>query len=94
MQIKPSLTDDALAGATLLLQRHVPDITPRALVSALREYGTAAPTRPLTKREAAARLGVSIATVDRYLAAGLLEKIKLGNSTVRITAESIAQMLI
>jgi predicted site-specific integrase-resolvase len=43
----------------------------------------------LTRKEAAARLRVSIATIKRWEAAGLLDARHIGPATVRVTEASV-----
>lgn len=47
----------------------------------------------VTQEQAAEYLGVSVATVHRWVAAGKLKASKLGHRTVRISIASIEKML-
>ena len=54
----------------------------------------AAPTRLLVKKHRAAEiLDVSAPTIDRWIRAGHLEKVKFGPRAVRITMSSIERMV-
>ena len=67
-----------LTAAVALLRPFAPDLSPERLQSALKQYDEPAPTkaglheseRPLTRRQAAEYLGVSLATINRYVKAG------------------------
>lgn len=99
MQIKSSLNPDAISGAVGLLQRHVPDLTPKTLVAAIRGFdeehdGRQKPTieKPLSRKQVAELLGVSLVTVDKFIRNGELHAVKIGRH-VRIDVESMRQFM-
>lgn len=101
MQVK-SIPEDTQVALMAILPKYVPEITPMKLVSALRSYepelaaASGEPAdfqKPMTKREVAGLLGVSLPTVDRLLADGRLRKIDTGVRRVRIDRRSVAEYL-
>ncbi len=94
MQIKSSLNPDAISGAVGLLQRHVPDLTPTTLVNAIRNFDTEAKPhtaemeKPLSRKEAADLLRVSLVTLDKFIRTGALPSVKIGRH-VRIPANAV-----
>ena len=99
MQIRQKLTPAVLAAATGLLQPFVPELSPQSLVEALQKYETGerpaagAPEKPLTRQDAAALLSCSLNSVNRYMNAGLLRRVKIGPRTVRIDPASVRALL-
>ena len=100
MQVK-SIPEDTQVALMAILPKYVPEITPMKLVSALRSYepelaaasGAAEIQKPMSKKEVAGLLGVSLPTVDRLLADGRLRKIDTGVRSVRIDRRSVAEYL-
>ena len=94
MQIEKSLNQDVLVGAVALLQRHVPDLTPTTLVNAIRNFDTegkphtAEIEKPLSRKEAADLLRVSLVTLDKFIRTGALPSVKIGRH-VRIPANAV-----
>lgn len=96
MQIEKTLNPDILAGAVALLQRHVPDLTPTALVNAIRNFDTEARPhmntstmeKPLSRKEAADLLGISLVTLDKMIRNQTLAAVRIGRH-VRIPAEVV-----
>ena len=90
-----------LTAAVALLRPYAPDISPEKLQSALEQYAEPAPAkaglresdRPLTRRQAADYLGVSLATINRYVKAGKLKRIPFTRRAVRITPASIRALI-
>ena len=80
-----------------MLQQYVPTLSATGLVEALthREPAVPAPAlrKPLTRREAAEVLQVSLASVNRYIKAGTLRAYKIGKRLVRIDPRSIEALL-
>ena len=95
-QVPPEI---ATAAATVLFP-YIPGLTPAILVDALETYNPNAasdkdsrPKKPLTRKEAADALGVSIQSVDRYLNAGLLTRVKYSARAIRISADSVYRLM-
>ena len=96
MKIQTKITPAVIQAAVALLSPYVPEISPQSLIGALRDYGTAAaPTieRPLTRREAAAVLGVSLPTINRLLNAGTLRRIHITRTAVKVDPASVRALL-
>jgi len=90
-----------LTAAVSLLRPYAPDLSPERLRTALEQYDEPAPAkaglreseRPLTRRQAAKYLGVSLATINRYVNAGKLKRIPFTRRAVRITAASVRSLI-
>ena len=84
-------------AVTLMLKPYVPELTATVLVESLkhREPTPAAPTfrRPMTRREAAEFLQVSLASINRYAKAGTLRAYKISKRLVRIDPRSLEALL-
>ena len=97
MRVEKTLNQDVLAGAVAMLQRHVPDLTPTSLVNALTNYGEevkrpAPMGKPLTRREAAELLSLSLVSLDKLIKAGRLHASRIGRR-VLIDAEAIRNIM-
>lgn len=98
MQIRQRITPAVLAAATAMLQPYIPELSPESLVAALKNHNPGRPStviaeKPLTRQEAAALLSVSLNSVTRYMNAGLLKRIHIGERTVRIDPQSVRDLL-
>lgn len=98
MQITQRITPAILAAATGMLQPFVPELTPQGLLSALKSHEAGQPAaatadKPLTRKEAAALLSVSLNSVNRYMNTGLLRRVKIGPRVVRIDPASVRELL-
>ena len=99
MQLRDTITPSVLSAAVGLLQPYAPDLSPSALVKAIKAYKadpTADPDRiekPLTRRQVAALLGCSLQTINSHLNAGRLRRIKLTAKSVRIDPDSLRALL-
>lgn len=84
-------------AATAMLTPYFPELSATGLVEALkhRDASAAAPTakKPLTKRQAAEILQVSLCSVNRYIAAGTLRAYKIPPRLVRIDPASVEALL-
>ncbi len=103
MEVQNRITPAVITAATSLLQPYCPDLTPRSLISALKEW-TAEPDhkkkitpsieKPMTRFEVAELLGVSLPTINRMMNDGRLQKIKLTeHGTARISPASVRAFL-
>ena len=86
-----------LSAAITLLKPYVPEITAKALTHALNPPQAVAPVqaameKPMTRREAAEFLKVSLETVKRLMRAGKIRATKIGHS-VRIDPRSVRALL-
>ena len=51
------------------------------------------PQKPYTRKGAAEMLGVSVPTIDRYLASGLLTRVRYSARAIRISADSVHNLM-
>lgn len=100
MQLKDSITPAVLSAATSLLQPYAPDLSPRSLVAAIKAYGGNPDDadhnrieKPLTRKETAEILGCSLQSVNQYLNAGRLRRIRLSEKSVRVCPRSLRDLL-
>ena len=100
MELKNTITPAVLTAATSLLQPYAPDLSPSALVKALKAYQATATTeannaisKPMTRKEVAGLLGCSLQSVNRYLNEGKIQRIKLSPRSVRIDRQSVLDFL-
>ena len=103
MNIASPISPQVLNGITAMLQANIPGLTAAQLLDALKCYSgadahagglaSAHPEPPYTRKAAAALLEVSFPTIDRYLASGLLKRVRITAHTVRITPESVRALI-
>ena len=95
MKIQNKITPAVIQAAVAMLSPYVPEISPQSLIQALRDYGTNAATfdKPLTRKEAAAVLGVSLPTINRLLNAGTLRRIRITPAAVKVDPASVRALL-
>ena len=89
------ITPPILTAATGLLQPFYPELTPTKLLSMLKNAGKPEEIveRPLTRRQAANLLAISLPTLDRHIKSGILRASKIGPRAVRIDPDSIRELL-
>ena len=101
MMTKLNVPPEIVAAAVTILSPYISGLSPTALLQALETYNPNAvsdkdarpPQKPLTRKEAAKELGVSVQSVDRYLNAGLLTRVKYSARAIRISADSVYNMM-
>ena len=101
MEIKNGVPSAILAAATAILQPYAPDLTPKSLVEALKGHASGGkskarknePEKPFTRQEVCNLLGITLPTLEKYVQAGFLRKIRLSAHTVRIDAASVREFL-
>ena len=100
MTVTISPPPEITSAAATMLSPYFSGLSPGALLQALETYNPNAtsdkdsrPKKPLSRREAANMLGVSIQSVDRYLAAGRLTRVQYSPRAVRISAESVYALM-
>ena len=101
MRIYP--TSEILNAATALLSPYIPGLSATMLMKALETYNedkesvatkqNSRPEKPYTRQEAAELLGVALPTIDRYTANGTLKRIRYSAHSVRITPESVHNLM-
>lgn len=97
LHVPPEIATAAVA----LLSTSIPGLTPAILVDVLENYNSTAtsdqdtrpPQKPMTRKEAAAILGVSIQTIGRLLSAGRLTRVKYSSRSVRVAAASVYALM-
>ena len=97
MTLKDNVPAAILTATAGMLQPYAPEITPTALVEALKAYSGSTPENNnsifITREEAAALLKVNKKTVDNWISEGVIEARKIGKRFVRIPYTSIQQLL-
>lgn len=96
MKIQSKIAGGVIQAAVGLLAPYVPEISPQSLIEALRDYGStkaATPEKPLTRKEAAEILGVSLVTVNRLLNSRKLRRIRITPAVVRVDPASVRALL-
>ncbi len=92
--MKNPITPPILAAACGMLQPFFPELTPQGLLSMLNaEKSEKQMERPLTRRQAAALLSVSLPTLDRHIKSGILRASKIGPRVVRVDPASVRELL-
>lgn len=94
------IPEEIAMAASGVLSPYVPWLTPISLKKMLNNHNLNAtsekdsrPLKPLTRKKAAEELGVSVPTVDRYTASGRLERVTYSARAVRISAESVYNLM-
>ena len=92
--MKNPITPPILTAATGLLQPFYPELTPQGLLSMLNaEKSEKQMERPLTRRQAASLLAISLPTLDRHIKSGILRASKIGPRCVRVDLASVRELL-
>ena len=100
MMTKLHVPPEIATAAVALLSTSIPGLTPAILTGALENYNSnpmsdtdKRPLKPLTRKEAAKELGVSVQSVDRYVSSGRLTRVRYSTRAIRITAESVYNLM-
>ena len=102
MKINKSLSTETLNAATAVLSPYVLGLSAAELLKALESYNeegeasskqNSRPQKPYTRKEAAEMLGVSIPSIDRYMADGRLTRVRYSARAIRISAESVHKLM-
>ena len=103
MKINKSLSTETLNAATAVLSPYVLGLSAAELLKALESYNeeseasaskqNSRPQKPYTRKEAAEMLGVSIPSIDRYMADGRLTRVRYSARAIRISAESVYKLM-
>ncbi len=96
-----SVPPEIVAAAVTMLSTCIPGLTPAALLNALENINhpnasldkDARPQKPYTRKGAAEMLGVSVPTVDRYMATGRLTRVRYSPRAIRISADSVHALM-
>ena len=84
-----------------LLLPYIPNISTGNLQAALETINNtnaesekdSRPEKPYTRKEAAEMLGVSVPSIDRYMADGRLTRVRYSARAIRISAESVHKLM-
>ena len=100
MTKQANVPPEIVTAAVTMLSPYISGLNPGALMRALESYTPnatsdkdARPKKPLTRKEAAKELGISIQSVDRYLATGRLTRVQYSPRAIRISAESVYNLM-
>ena len=103
MKKTKQVQNEILNAATAVLSPYFQDLSPEVLLKALETYNETKeevpanqpqrPEKPFKREEAAELLGLSIPTIDRYMAQGKLKRIRYSSHEVRITPNSIYKLM-
>ena len=100
MDFSKTTPPEIVTAAVTMLSPYISGLSPGALLQTLETYNPnatsdkdARPKKPLTRKEAAKELGVSVQSVDRYLTAGRLTRVKYSARAIRISAESVYNLM-
>ena len=85
-------------AAVAVLHPYYPELTPTSLIDALRDRNKTTPSsptirKPMTRKQVAGILGISLATVNRMMRRGTLRSHKVSLRAVRIDPESVEALL-
>ena len=95
MQISPKI-NPAILAAVQLLRQIKPEVTEGELVNWLNENQppkAVLPEKPLTRKETCNLLGISYPSLHRWIRAGRLKSIRIGKRAVRISPQSVRELL-
>ena len=100
MNVSSTTPAEIVSAAVTMLSPYISGLSSGALLQAIETYNPNAtsekatrPQKPYTRKEAADMLGVSIPTVDRYMASGRLTPVHYSPRAVRISAESVHNLM-
>jgi len=96
-----AIPPEIIAGTVTMLSTYIPGLTPDSLQAALGNINNtnassdkdARPQKPYTRKEAAEMLGVSVPSIDRYMADGRLTRVRYSARAIRISAESVHKLM-
>ena len=84
------------SAAVAVLSPYCPGLSPDTLIEALKHHNAAPKTpktKPLTRRQVAELLQISIASVNRRMKDGTLRAFKVGKRAVRVDAASVEALM-
>ena len=103
MRTTTNIPSETLSAATAVLSPYVLGLSAAELLKALESYNeegeasaskqNSRPQKPYTRKEAAEMLGVSIPSIDRYMADGRLTRVRYSARAIRISAESVHKLM-
>lgn len=103
MRTTTNIPSETLNAATAVLSPFVLGLSAAELLKALESYEESKesasskaphhPQKPYTRKGAAEMLGVSVPTIDRYMADGRLTRVRYSARAIRISAESVHKLM-
>ena len=103
MRTTTNIPSETLNAATAVLSPYVLGLSAAELLKALESFNeegeasaskqNSRPQKPYTRKEAAEMLGVSIPSIDRYMADGRLTRVRYSARAIRISAESVHKLM-
>ena len=94
------LPAEIVTAAATMLSPYFSGLTPGILIGALETYNPnatsdkdARPKKPLTRKEAAKELGISVQSVDRYVSSGRLTRVRYSARAIRISADRVYNLM-
>lgn len=103
MKTTANIPSETLNAATAVLSPYVLGLSAAELLKALESFNeegeasaskqNSRPQKPYTRKEAAEMLGVSIPSIDRYMADGRLTRVRYSARAIRISAESVHKLM-
>ena len=104
MRTTKEITTEPLNAATAVLSPFVQGLSATNLLKAIESYNEEdkeldsskqplPPQKPYTRKGAAEALGVSVPTIDRYMADGRLTRVRYSARAIRISAESVHKLM-
>ena len=101
MDFSKTTPPEIVTAAATMLSPYISGLSPTALLEALETYKSSTtsdkdarpPQKPMTRKEAADALGISVQSVDRYLTAGRLTPVRYSARAVRVSVESVYNMM-
>ena len=94
--MRANIPDPIASAVTNLLQPFYPELSPAGLIDALKNLNATpkkSKTNPLTRRQVAELLQISIASVNRRIKDGTLRAFKVGQRSVRIDPTSVEALM-
>ena len=97
MKISNKIPTSVIQAAAAMFSPYIPEINPQNLIQALRDFSSGKENenieRPLTRKEAAEILSISLPTVNRLLNSGILRRIRISRKFVRIDPASVKNLI-
>lgn len=103
MRTTTNIPSETLNAATAVLSPYVLGLSAAELLKALESFNeegeasaskqNSRPQKPYTRKGAAEVLGVSVPTIDRYMADGRLTRVRYSARAIRISAESVHKLM-
>lgn len=96
MKIDSKIPTSVIQAAAAMFSPYIPEINPQNLIQALRDFSSGKGgdiEKPLTRKEAAEILSISLPTVNRLLNRGILRRIRVSRQCVRIDPASVKNLI-